>query len=108
MEHKENVTDINEFKRERLEKIFHSVTYQVDIFLEMSGITAAEIIWTETNDLREISFTIEEPDTHATLLTGEDMQQELVAYLIHQELPELKGYIYNPYAEPGFISFIKE
>ena len=108
MEKIPKVTDINEYKRERLEKLFQSVTYQTEVFLQLNGINNADIIWTETNDLQEISFTVEDPDSQSCLLTGERLHQDLIVYLMEQDIPELKGYIRNPYVEPGFISFIKE
>jgi hypothetical protein len=108
MEKIPKVTDVNEYRKERLDIIFRSVSYQALLFLELNGINNAEIVWNKTDDLKEVSFTIEEPDTRESLLTGERLHQDLIHYLVEQDIPELKGYTQNPYTEPGFISFIKE
>lgn len=84
-----------------------ALSYEVELFLQLEGMNNIDIIWDEENDLQEVFFRLEEPDTHESLLTGERLHQSLIRYLEEKDLPELTGYIRNIHSVTNVISFIK-
>ena len=103
----EEIPNLVEYRKERLAIIMRALSYEVELFLQLNGMNNVDIVWDEENDLQEVFFRLEEPDTHENLLTGERLHQDLIRYLAEKDLPELTGYTRNIHAIPNVISFIK-
>jgi len=104
----EKPTDINEYRRERIKLIQRTITEKVSLFLEVNGISNAEILWDDKSNIFNLSFSLLESDTKESLLTHGDLHTDLLRFLQRETIEGLDAYIINPYVKTGFISFIKE
>lgn len=105
---KENITNLDSYKTEKFKEISKAIEDKVSIFLDVNGITGAKIVWDQTSNIFDLSFSLCERDSNEVLLTGHNLHVDLVKYLSREEIPELAEYILNPYTKAGYISFIKE
>jgi hypothetical protein len=105
--HMEKITNLNEEREKRLNALESAISYQVVLFLELHDISQVEIVWDDRSSLTELGFTLVEPDSGETLLSGERLHQDLIHHLAELNIPELRQYECNTYAERGLISFIK-
>ncbi len=103
----EKIVNLNQEREERFEKLQSTISYHVHLFLELCNMPRIEIVWDERSSLTELGFTLIEPDSGETLLTGERLHQELIQYLIEADIKELRNYERNIYAPGNIISFIK-
>ncbi len=83
-------------REKRLDKVQQSVSYTVQLFLELNNISHADIVWGEDSSPSRLNFDVQDPDTGDTLLTGDWFHKELINYLVDKHLPELRDYTINP------------